>query len=50
MSKPKSHVGGRDSRNGQFIPVSETHRRPDTTVRERIPNPGYGVTDRGKKK
>ncbi len=46
----KSHIGGRDSRNGQFIPVSETYRRPETTQRERIPNPGRGDTGRGRKK
>lgn len=46
---PKSHVAGRDARNGQFIPIRETYRRPSTTVREHIPNPGFGVTDRSKK-
>jgi len=47
MSKskqPQSRVGGRDSRNGQFIPLRETERRPDTTQRERIPLPGFGDT------
>ncbi len=48
--KPKGHVGGRDSRTGQFVPVSETYRRPATTQREIIPNPGRGDTGRGKKK
>lgn len=40
--KPTSRIGGRDSRTGQFIPLRETTRRPDTTQRERIPLPGHG--------
>lgn len=43
---PTSRIGGRDSRTGQFIPVRETERRPDTTQRERIPLPGYGDSGR----
>lgn len=53
MSKPKSpvtRVGGRDSRSGEFVPLRETQRRPDTTQRERIPLPGHGDTGRGDKK
>ncbi len=49
-TKSKSHTGGRDARNGQFIPVSEARQRPATAIVERIPKPGYGVTNRGKKK
>ena len=30
---------GRDSRDGQFIPIEETKRRPDTTEVERIRYP-----------
>jgi hypothetical protein len=30
---------GRDSRDGQFIPIKETERRPDTTEKERIRYP-----------
>ncbi len=44
--QPTSRIGGRDSRSGQFIPLRETNRRPDTTQRERIPLPGYGDTGR----
>jgi hypothetical protein len=44
--KPESRIGGRDSRNGQFIPVRETERRPATTQRERIPLRGHGDTGR----
>jgi hypothetical protein len=46
---PTSRIGGRDSRNGQFIPLRETERRPDTTQRERIPLPGHGDTGRHEK-
>lgn len=44
----ESRIGGRDARTGEFIPVKETYRRPDTTMRERIPLPGHGDTGRGK--
>ena len=44
----QSRVGGRDAKNGQFIPLSETKRRPTTTVREHIPLPGFGDTGGGK--
>jgi hypothetical protein len=46
--KPESRIGGRDARTGQSIPVEETRRRPDTTVRERVPLPGHGDTGKGK--
>lgn len=49
-SKPQARVQGRDTVNGQFVRVSETYRRPATTVREHVPLPGRGDTDRGKKK
>lgn len=48
-SKPKSHPAGRDSKTGEFVPLSETKRRPSTTTREQVPNPGHGDTGRGKK-
>lgn len=50
MSKkePESRIAGRDARTGEFIPIAETKRRPDTTVRERLPLPGHGDTGRGK--
>ena len=47
-SEPRTHLGGRDSRSGQFIPVSEARRNPATSQVERIPKPGYGDTGRGK--
>jgi len=40
----KTHDMGRDSKNGQFIPVKEAQRRPNTTTVERVPNPGRGDT------
>jgi hypothetical protein len=48
MSKEReSRLGGRDSKNGQFVPLRETERRPATTQREHIPLPGRGDTGRG---
>jgi hypothetical protein len=44
--KPESHIGGRDSETGRFVPLEETYRRPATTQRERIPNPGRSDTGR----
>jgi hypothetical protein len=35
---------GRDSKSGQFIPVKEADRRPNTTTVERVPKPGFGDT------
>lgn len=40
----KTTLKGRDSRNGQFIPVKEARERPSTTQVERVPKPGYGDT------
>jgi len=41
MSKQKEVVRevGRDSGNGQFIPIKETERRPKTTEKEKIHYP-----------
>lgn len=51
MSKEsKSSLRGRESGSGKFIPVEQARRRPETTEVERIPKPGYGLTDRPKKK
>lgn len=35
---------GRSSKTGRFIPVKEAERRPNTTIVERVPKPGYGDT------
>jgi hypothetical protein len=40
---------GRDSETGQFIPVEEAERRPNTTTVERVPKPGYGDTKPNKR-
>lgn len=37
---------GRDAKDGQFIPLEETKKRPSTTVKETIKPKGKG----GKKK
>lgn len=51
MSKgSKTFPLGRDSRTGEFIPVREAERRPNTTTVERIPKPGNGDTSRGSRK
>ena len=46
----KTHTGYRDSKDGQFITKKEAERRPATTTKESIQNPGRGDTGRGKKK
>lgn len=46
VTRPYTTLLGRDSRTGEFIPVSETRRRPNTTSVERIPKPGYGGSSR----
>jgi hypothetical protein len=35
---------GRDSGNGQFIPVKEAEKNPKGTTVERVPKPGRGDT------
>ena len=51
MSKgSKTFPLGRDSKTGEFIPVKEAERRPNTTTVERIPKPGNGDTGRGGKR
>ena len=36
----------RDSKTGQFVPVGEVKRRPNTTTVERMPKSGYGTLKR----
>ncbi len=43
-SKKQSHTGYRDSKNGQFITPQVAKRRPATTQKESIPDPGFGDT------
>lgn len=40
MSQSKTFPLGRDSKTGEFIPVKEAQRRPNTTTVERIPKAG----------
>ena len=42
VSRPYTTLLGRDSKTGEFIPVNEAHRRPNTAIIERVPKPGYG--------
>lgn len=46
--KKRTHLAVRDSTTGEFVRKSEAKRRPSTTQTERVPNPGYGDTGRGK--
>jgi hypothetical protein len=48
--KGKTSLRGRDAKTGGFIPVKEARQRPNTTTVERVPKPGYGDTNRGKKR
>lgn len=46
-SGSKTTVRYRDAGNGQFITERKANRGvPNTVVRERVPNPGYGDTKR----
>lgn len=42
--KRKTFDIGRDSQTGEFIPVKEAEKRPNTTTVERIPKLGRGDT------
>lgn len=45
MSKEsKTSLRGREADTGRFIPVEAARRRPETTVVEMVPKPGYGDT------
>jgi len=48
-NKPKTRLAGRDAETGRFKPVEEARRERETSVVERLPFPGHGDTDRGKK-
>ena len=49
MAERKARRGARDAGTGKFIPIKEADRRPATTIKENIPLPGHGDTDRGGK-
>jgi hypothetical protein len=41
----------RNAKDGQFKTEKQAERmKPENVVKERVPNPGYGDTGRGKKK
>ena len=49
MSKNKSHTQYRSTRSGQFLTENQAKRmKPENVVKERVPNPGYGSSDRKK--
>lgn len=39
-----THIGYRDARSGQFVTAKEGTRNPNSTIVERVPNPGRGDT------
>lgn len=43
-STPKTHTAYRDAKTGQFTTEKYADKHPDTTVKERVPNPGRGDT------
>lgn len=50
MSKgSKTFPLGRNSKTGEFMPVKEAERRPNTTTIERIPKSGNGDTGKSGK-
>lgn len=51
MSKAtaKTSLRGRNADTGKFTTVNIARRYEATHVVERVPKPGYGDTDRGKK-
>lgn len=40
--KPQARLAGRDAITGQFVPMSVTVQRPNTTIVQRIPLPKKG--------
>lgn len=44
----KSHRVARSAVSGKFVKKSYADKHPHTTVKENIPNPGHGTTDKGK--
>jgi len=47
---PKTHFIGRGADDGRFTTVEKARNHPKDHVVERLPNPGFGDTDSGKKK
>lgn len=49
MAKSKTTPRGRNADNGRFTTVKKAENNRTTHIVERVPKPGYGDTDRGKK-
>jgi hypothetical protein len=49
MAKAKTTPRGRSAETGKFIPVKQAQREWRTSEVERVPNPGYGITNRRKR-
>ncbi len=43
-SESKSTLKGRSAITGRFKTVEEARRKPNTSVVERVPKPGYGTS------
>jgi hypothetical protein len=48
--RSKGFKHGRDNKTGQFVPLKETERRPQSTTREIVPKRGNGDSGRYDKK
>lgn len=46
---PKTHLVGRDARTGRLRSVEWARKHKSISVVERMPNPGFGDADGGKK-
>lgn len=49
-SKRNARTGYRSAETGRFVTKETADRKPRTTVKEQIPNPGRGDTGRSKGK
>ena len=46
----RTHVQYRSAKDGRFKTEKQAERmKPEHVIKERVPNPGYGDTGRGKK-
>lgn len=48
MPAKKSHTGYRDANTGLFVKREFADKHPKTTIKESIPNPGRGDTEKSK--
>ena len=48
---PRTHTQYRSAKDGRFKTEKQAQQmKPENVVKERVPNPGYGDTGRGKGK